>query len=69
MYEGDWFAILFVIFCIVGWVAFDWYSERQQCYNAYSQFEPEYVGYATGCVISVDVLRVPAKVLQVSVND
>lgn len=39
---------------------------KQKCYKAYAQFNPEYVGFITGCMITVDEQRVPANSLRVT---
>lgn len=40
--------------------------EQRKCYRAYAQFQPEYVGMITGCMITVDEQRVPAESLRMT---
>lgn len=39
---------------------------KRYCYRAYAQFQPEYVGMITGCMITVDEQRVPADSLRMT---
>lgn len=34
--------------------------QKHRCYRAYANFDPEYVGMITGCMITVDEQRVPS---------
>lgn len=36
------------------------YIRETHCMRAYANFEPEYVGFITGCMITVDEQRVPS---------
>ena len=39
---------------------------KRRCYSAYAQFQPEYVGMITGCMITVDEQQVPANSLRMT---
>ena len=39
---------------------------ERKCYRAYANFQPEYVGMITGCMITVDEQRVPADSLRMT---
>ena len=39
---------------------------ERKCYRAYANFQPEYVGMITGCMITVDEQRVPAESLRMT---
>lgn len=41
--------------------------DRARCYRAYANFQPEYVGLATGCMITVDEKRVPSSALRMTI--
>lgn len=43
------------------------FATKQKCYKAYAQFNPEYVGFITGCMITVDEQRVPASALRMTI--
>ena len=40
--------------------------EKRHCFSAYAQFGPEYPDFITGCMITVDEQRVPAKTLRMT---
>lgn len=40
--------------------------ERKRCYSRYADFQPEYVGSMTGCMITVDEQRAPASALRIT---
>jgi len=59
-YRSDivgWAALIIIptLFFVIGSAV-----EKRHCYRAYAQFSPEYVGFITGCVITVDEQRVPS---------
>ena len=43
------------------------FAAKQKCYKAYAQFNPEYVGFITGCMITVDEQRVPSSALRMAI--
>lgn len=52
-------AILFFILTCVALLCAN-YIRATHCVRAYVNFDPEYVGMITGCMITVDEQRVPA---------
>ena len=65
-YRSDiigWVALIMIptLFFVIGTAV-----EKRHCYRAYAQFNPEYVGMITGCMITVDEQRVPAKSLRMT---
>jgi hypothetical protein len=65
-YGGDvvgWAALIMIptLIFIIGTTV-----EKRHCYRAYAQFNPEYVGFTTGCMITVDEQRVPADSLRMT---
>lgn len=65
-YRGDvfgWAALIIIptLIFIIGTAV-----EKRHCYRAYAQFNPEYVGFTTGCMITVDEQRVPANSLRMT---
>lgn len=65
-YGGDvvgWAALIMIptLIFIIGSTV-----EKRHCYRAYAQFNPEYVGFTTGCMITVDEQRVPADSLRMT---
>lgn len=40
--------------------------DKKACYSQYGQYQPEYVGVTTGCMIIVDDQRIPAHNLRVN---
>jgi hypothetical protein len=51
--------LLYVLIVIACGFAYNWAAKRQ-CYARFAQYEPEYIGEITGCMINVDEQRVPA---------
>lgn len=43
------------------------FTAKQKCHKAYAQFNPEYVGFVTGCMITVDEQRVPSSALRMAI--
>lgn len=41
--------------------------ERHTCYTRYKNYQPEYVGAITGCMITVDDQRIPADALRMTI--
>lgn len=41
--------------------------DRKECYSRYAEFQPEYVGAITGCMITVDDQRIPADALRMTI--
>lgn len=57
-----------IIFALIGGVAYlGYHFDKKTCYTRYAQFQPEYVGWATGCMITVDEQRVPASSLRMTI--
>lgn len=43
-----------------------YHFDKKTCYTKYADYQPEYVGWATGCMITVDEQRVPADSLRMT---
>jgi hypothetical protein len=59
-------AIVVLIVAAAAVVFFCNEMTKRRCYSAYAQFQPEYVGMITGCMITVDEQRVPANSLRMT---
>lgn len=62
--------VIFLACCtgiIIGLCYFAGRIERKKCYARYADFQPEYVGHVTGCMITVDEQRVPANTLRMAI--
>ena len=58
-------AIVLSLVALLIWVCYA--MDRTKCYRAYAQFNPEYVGFITGCMITMDEQRVPASALRMTI--
>ena len=52
-------VVLYFILACAGLMAIN-YVRQTHCERAYANYQPEYVGAITGCMITVDEERVPA---------
>lgn len=59
-------AVVILIVAATASVLFCNKMTERKCYRAYAQFNPEYVGMITGCMITVDEQRVPADSLRMT---
>lgn len=59
-------AVVILIVAATAVVFFCNEMTKRKCYRAYAQFQPEYVGMITGCMITVDEQRVPAESLRMT---
>lgn len=41
--------------------------ERHACYTRYKNYQPEFVGVITGCMITIDDQRIPADALRMAI--
>ena len=53
-------SVITIAAILIGGVAALNEMNKRHCYRAYAAFDPEYVGMATGCMITVDEQRVPS---------
>lgn len=58
------FLILFALFGCIAWLGY--HFDKKICYTRYADYQPEYVGWATGCMVTVDEQRVPAESLRMT---
>lgn len=65
-YGAELFSIVSVLGIVAGLLYGGNIMAKRRCYSAYAQFSPEYVGFITGCMITVDEQRVPAKTLRMT---
>lgn len=71
MYIDDELKLIICVFAIIfafigGIMRLDYHFDKKTCYTKYAEFQPEYVGWATGCMIKVDDQVVPAQSLRVN---
>lgn len=66
--------IINFLFCIIGSLAVlgvialvGSRIEKRHCLRAYAQYQPEWVGIVTGCMITIDEDRVPASSLRLTI--
>lgn len=61
-------CIVGVILCVIlaGIIYCAYRVERHNCYVRYKQFDPEYVGWVTGCMVTADDQRIPASALRIT---
>lgn len=57
-------AIVLSLAALLIWACYA--MDKTRCYRAYANFQPEYVGLITGCMITVDEQRVPADSLRMT---
>lgn len=65
MYIDDELKLICVFFLAlialaVGVARLDYHFDKKRCYTRYADFQPEYVGWVSGCMVTVDEQRVPA---------
>lgn len=65
-YSQEITAIVVILVAATAIVLFCNKMTERKCYRAYAQFNPEYVGMITGCMITVDEQRVPADSLRMT---
>ena len=65
-YSQEITAIVVLVVAATAIVLFCNKMTERRCYRAYAQFNPEYVGMITGCMITVDEQRVPANSLRIN---
>lgn len=65
-YSQEITAVVILIVAATAVVFFCNEMTKRKCYRAYAQFQPEYVGMITGCMITVDEQRVPAESLRMT---
>lgn len=58
------FAVVLAL--ILGGIYIGYHFDEKTCYTKYADFQPEYVGWATGCMITVDEQRIPAESLRMT---
>lgn len=71
MYIDDELKLICIVFLIVfaligGIMRLDYHFDKKICYTKYADYQPEYVGWTTGCMITVDEQRVPADSLRMT---
>ena len=65
MYIDDGLIMIINVFAVVlalilGGIYIGYHFDKKACYTRFKDFQPEYVGWATGCMVTVDEQRVPA---------
>lgn len=61
----DFFIGVIVFLFFIGILVIPYSIEKKQCYSKYSDFQPEYVGIITGCVVQYKGKTVPVESLRV----
>lgn len=51
-------GIVFALFA--GIMYADYRVDKHVCYTRFKDYQPEYVGWVTGCMVTIDEQRVPA---------
>lgn len=60
-----WVVAIVVALC-VGIAYIGYHFDKKVCYTRFKDYQPEYVGWATGCMITADEQRIPAESLRVT---
>lgn len=60
-----WVIVGFYTFIILALVACEFAVKRESCLSKYADFQPEYHGVITGCLIQYNGKTVPAESLRV----
>lgn len=71
MYFDDELMMIFgfiaaVVALCVGIAYMEYYFDKKVCYTRFKDYQPEYVGQVTGCMVTVDEQRVPAESVRVT---
>lgn len=60
-----WVVAIIVALC-VGIAYIEYHFDKKVCYTRFKDYQPEYVGWATGCMVTVDEQRVPASSVRIT---
>ena len=54
-------GVVGIVFALIGGIMYTGYRvDKHVCYTRFKDYQPEYVGWATGCMVTIDEQRVPA---------
>lgn len=68
--SDEFITVITVLVIIAGFIWFiclgAYLIDKKQCYTKYNDFQPEYVGFITGCMVQYNGKTVPIESLRVT---